>query len=425
MLKILHTSDWHLGHTLHSHSRDYEFKAFFDWLFETLGEEEIDVLLVAGDIYDSANPSARAQTMLWEFLSRALLSYPTLQVVFVAGNHDSPARLEAPDTILRHFRIRIVGLLPRHNHEPDSESLLIPLQDSEGKTAAWLAAVPYLRPADLRGGQTKNENKNDSEKDTNNDTLIEGVRGIYAQVLQAALKKRKDNQALVATGHLYMTGSKLSELSERRILGGNQHALPADIFSKDFDYVALGHLHLAQKVGGQKQVRYSGSVIPLSMNESDYHHQVLVSEFEGSSLKDVRSIEIPRKVDLLRVPTQKALPLDEVLMQIDALILPEARELQEQPFLEVRVLLDKPEPDLRSRIEEHLDGKALRLVKISTEYKVKASSLAESQSHRSLDDLNEEDVFLKLYAQKYEGAPSQELLEAFYEIAESAREEAQ
>lgn len=408
MLRLLHTSDWHLGHTLHEFSRAHEHALFLDWLLDAIDGNDIDALLVAGDVFDTANPSAEAQEAFYRFLAEARRRRPRLGIVVIGGNHDSAARLDAPDPILRSLGVHVVGGLPQRRGVTDVERAIVPLKDREGDVAAWVAAVPFLRPADL------------PTLEGCEDPLIEGVRRIYEQVLEGARARREGDQALIAMGHCYMTGTQLSDLSERKILGGNQHALPVDIFPDDVAYVALGHLHLAQRVGGREHVRYSGSPIPLALDEERYRHQVLVVEIEGLKLQSVRSLEIPRAVPILRLPDE-ARPLDEVLRELSKLPKADSSlEAWRRPYLEVRVLLDKPEPTLRHDIDKALEGKAPRLARIKVETTGTGAALGDSSSFQSLRDTSPEDVFRMRYQRDHEGEPSPELLEAFHEIVAEA-----
>lgn len=408
MLRLLHTSDWHLGHTLHEFSRAHEHALFLEWLLDVIDGHDIDALLVAGDVFDTANPSAEAQETFYRFLARARLRRPRLGIVVIGGNHDSAARLDAPDPILRSLGVHVVGGLPQSRGVIDLDRVIVPLKDRDGAITAWIAAVPFLRPADL------------PSIDDCDDPLIEGVRRIYQQVIEGARARREGEQALLAMGHCYMTGTQLSDLSERKILGGNQHALPVDIFPGDVAYVALGHLHLAQRVGDREHVRYSGSPIPLALDEEHYRHQVLVVEIDGPKLQSVTSLEIPRAVPILRLPA-KARPLAEVLQEISKLpALDASVESWRRPYLEVRVLLDKPEPSLRHEIDKALEGKAPRLARIKVETTGTGAALADSASFRSLRDTSPEDVFRMRYQRDHEGEPSPELLAAFHEILAEA-----
>lgn len=411
-MRIIHTSDWHLGKTLHDHPRREEHRRFLEWLLELVAAEEADALLVAGDVFETANPPADAQADWYDFLARARQRFPSLDVVVIGGNHDSAARLDAPDPLLRRFGLRVVGGLPRREGGLDFERLVVPITDREGRTAAWVCAVPFLRTADLPSAEGEG------------DPLIEGVRRIYSEVLEEARRRREPGQALVAMGHLYMVGGQLSELSERKILGGNQHALPVEIFSEEVAYAALGHLHLAQRVGGLEHVRYSGSPIPLSMPEAEYRHQVLVVDFDGERLGEVRPVRIPRTVELLRPPETGPLPLEDVLVRLAAL--PETDPtvpFEERPFLEVRVKLDRPVPGLREKIESALQGKHVRLVTLTASTTGDGLALGDAAPQRDLRELTPEEVFLRRYARDHEGEVPPELLECFHELVQGLAED--
>jgi exonuclease SbcD len=149
-LRILHTSDWHLGHVFHGVEREYEHRIFLDWLLDTLDAEAVDALLIAGDVFDAANPPASATKLWYHFLGQAHARTPRLQIVVIGGNHDSAARLEAPRPILNELGpLHVVGGLPRVNGDIDLDRLIVPLRDRQDAIAAWVLAVPFLRPADL------------------------------------------------------------------------------------------------------------------------------------------------------------------------------------------------------------------------------------------------------------------------------------
>ena len=414
-MRLLHTSDWHLGHTLYDTSREAEHTAFLEWLLDTLEAHKVDALLVAGDIFDTANPSAEAQASWYQFVARARRRCPRLDLVVIGGNHDSAARLDAPDPLFAALDVRVVGGLPRTGGALELERLLVPLRDAQGRVGAWVAAVPYLRPADLP-----------LVPEEAGDKLVEGVRSVYAEVLEAARKRREPGQALVAMGHCYMVGSELSALSERKILGGNQHALPVDLFPEDLAYAALGHLHKAQRVGGREGVRYSGSPLPLSLSEASYAHQVLLVELEGERLSSVRPLHVPRQVDIVRVPARHDVAtLEDILTELEALpaLEPEAPDWR-RPYLEVRVALPRPEPALRRKVEAALEGKAARLVKLSPVYTGTGNALAEERPGVSLKERTPEDVFRARYARDYTEPLEPALLEAFHSLLTQVQEDA-
>jgi exonuclease SbcD len=429
-MRLLHTADWHLGHTLHELGREREHALFLDWLLDTLGAAEVDALLIAGDVFETANPTAEAQAAWYRFLARARARFPRLGIVVIGGNHDSAARLEAPNPILDELGVHVIGGLPRRPGEGrdgrvtqgalDLDRLLVPLERHDGSVGAWVAAVPFLRPVDLPPVPS---GARDGEGGA--DRLVAGVRRIYEDVLDAARGRRQRGQALVAMGHCYLVGTTVSELSERKILGGHQHALPVEIFGEDIAYVALGHLHLAQMVGGRPGVRYSGSPIPLALSEYEYPHQVCLVDLEGERLSQVRPLAVPRTRTILRIPYEGPRPLDEVLGLLAVLPPVEsglapgpAPPAELRPLLEVRVLLERPEPALRRRIEPALEGKGVRLVKITPELAGRGQALAESAPHVRLAELRPEDVFIERYRRDYDAAPPSDLLAAFHELVE-------
>lgn len=413
-MRLLHTSDWHLGHTLHDWARDEEHAMFFAWLRDALVEHEVDALIIAGDIFDTANPSAFALRSWYELLASLRVRCPDLDIVVIGGNHDSPGRLDAANPILSALRIHVVGGMP-HRAPGTSftlspyalERLVVPIR-SRGEIRAWVAAVPFLRPVDL-------------PHVTAEDPLIEGVRRVYDEVLSHARSRRDPQHALVATGHLYMVGSSLSENSERKVLGGNLHALPVDIFAPDVAYTALGHLHRPQMVGKRDSVRYSGSPIPLDASEAEYPHQVQLIDLVGPEVREVRALRTPRGVEIWRIPASGSLPVDDLLVALKAIddtSIP-ANQPSKHPFLEVVARLTKPEPSLHRKVEDALEGKKVRLVKIGRELTGTNLPLAETTTSRALRDLRPEEVFVERYRRDHEGAgPPDDLLAAFRELLE-------
>lgn len=408
-MRLLHTSDWHLGQTLHNFDRIYEHGCFLDWLVDTLDEERIDVLLIAGDIFDNANPSSAAQRQLYRFLQRARSRVPRLQIVVIAGNHDSPGRLEAPTPLLEAYGTIVVGnVLRGSDGEVDLERLLVPLHDADGKVAAWCLAVPFLRPGDVPRLR--------STDDPSFDPYLQGTTLLYQQAYALARERAADGQAIIAMGHCHMVDGQSSSDSERRIVIGGSEALPTSMFDPSIAYAALGHLHLAQKVGGREHVRYSGSPLPLSFSEVGYQHQVLCIDLSGNVAGAVTPLFVPRAVALLRVPAVPA-PLDDALAALEALELDPDLPRQAWPYLEVRVLLDGPEPGLRARIEAVLEGKAVRLAKIEpTRKQVAADDHALALSLDQLAQLQPDDIFRRLWLQKYGAEAPPEQIASFAEL---------
>jgi DNA repair protein SbcD/Mre11 len=414
-VKIIHTADWHLGHELHGFNRRVEQDAFLQWLSATMVEQEADVLIVAGDLFNTVNPPASAYKQLYRFIQINQQQIPHLQTILIGGNHDSPSRMEAPNPLFQQFGVSSIGRLPKNSDDSlDFTKILIPLLNKTGKKAALLAAVPYLRQSDLP-----------PPSKVADDPLIAGISWVYEQVVDAAKKQLDSDCGLILTGHCYMQGGDISQFSELRILGGGEHALPVDLFPKTVDYVALGHLHKGQKVGGREEVRYSGSPLPLSVTERDYKHAIRVIELDDTGrVARQESIKVPRVVEYLRVPNRGSLSLKDAIVALEKLPLAEDDPgLDLRPFLEVAIELTGPEPGLGSKINQALEGKAVRLAGIQALTTGAENSLADSTTAHSLEELNSEEVFCQLHIQKYQKEPEPELIKAFAEIRDSMEDE--
>ncbi len=404
-MRFLHTSDWHLGQTLHNFERTHEHACFLDWLLDAIATEQAEGLLIAGDIFDNANPSAASQKQLYRFLQQAKTRAPHLNIVIIAGNHDSAGRLEAPGPLLEGLDVTVIGHVARlSNGDIDLDRMVVPLKNRAGVIAAWCLAIPFLRPGDVP--------RIDSE---DGDAYMEGIALLYRQVLDVALLRRQPGQAIIALGHCHMVGGEISAESERRIVIGGTEALSAGIFASSVAYAALGHLHLAQRVGKQAHLRYCGSPLPMSFAEIGYAHQILRVDLDGESVHNITEIPVPRAVELLRVPKQPA-PLEEVLAALIALDLPALSDTSTFPYLEVRVRLEAPEPGLRARIEAALENKPIRLAKIEITSAQKTSTGDTPMSLDDLDRLQPDDIFKRLYRRRYGAEASAEQLDAFAEL---------
>ncbi|WP_446787311.1 exonuclease subunit SbcD, partial [Macellibacteroides fermentans] len=359
-LKIIHTADWHLGQSFFGYDRQPEHTAFLKWLAETVSDRQIDVLLIAGDVFDVANPSASAQRQFYHFLKEINLANPGLQVVVVAGNHDSAARLEAPNPLLEELGIAVVGVVKRNESgEIDFNSLLLPLRNRDGSVQAYCMAVPFLRQGDYPPTDQKDQN-----------TYVAGVERMYRGLYEFAMEKAGTELPLVAMGHLHVLGAELSDddRSERVIMGGLE-SVTSDSFPRELAYTALGHIHKAQKVGGREEVRYSGSPLPMSFSETNYRHQVVLVTLDGRTPASIEPLIIPQTVALMRVPLVPVPPAQVLEALRD---LPDKPETDSAcafaPFLEVRVLLTEPAPGFRNEVEEVLANKFVRLVSIVPSY---------------------------------------------------------
>lgn len=411
MFTVFHTADWHLGQSFFGFDRDYEHARFLDWLLAELQRQQPQALLIAGDVFDSINPSAVAQKRYYNFLATAHAMLPDLQIVITAGNHDAGARLEAPSALLHALQIRVVGTVSYlENGEIDVQKFLVPLTDSNGVIRAIVLAIPFLRPADVPLLQDAA------------DPYLDGIRELYRQVTAAALElkaQQAPQAALIAMGHCHLQGGDESRDSERRLVVGGAEAISLDIFSEEIAYVALGHLHKPQRFSDGR-IRYSGSTIPLSFAEAAYRHAVLRLTLEHGQLVAVDELPIPRTAALLTVPQQGAATIDDVLPLLQSWTPETSQPPEQHPFLEVRVLETGPDPTRRRRIEEALQGKPLRLASIKVHHAVDSAELALQDAAEpavaDLQSISPEDVFQNLHVEKY-GVPADPgLLQAFREI---------
>ncbi|MCF6751219.1 exonuclease SbcCD subunit D C-terminal domain-containing protein [Pseudomonas stutzeri] len=395
-MRLIHTSDWHLGQTLHGQDRDYEHAQFLAWLLDQLITQRADALLIAGDVFDTVNPPLKAQERLYDFIVRAHEKLPQLDIVMIAGNHDSGGRIELPAPLMKRLNAHAVGRISWvAEGQLDHQRLLVPLHDAKGNTAAWCLTLPFLRPAEVTGVEL-------------GDDYMAGIRQVHERLIAAAEAKRQPGQALVAMSHAHMAGGAVSEESERNIVIGNAEALPASLFPESVAYVALGHLHKPQQVAGQTRIRYSGSPLPLSFAEVNYAHQVLLVELEGEQLVQVDSLPVPRAVEMIRIGRA---PLAEVIAALEALP-PTGLFDENLPWLEVRVLLDEPLPDLRQRIETAIAGKACRLVRIASEYAGRRGE-TESEVLLGLDQISPQELFARAWEEQYGNPADEQALDDF------------
>jgi len=410
-LRLFHTSDWHLGQNLHGQERDFEHACFLEWLLRQLKLAQPDVLLIAGDIFDTVNPPVKAQERLYDFIVSAHEQQPLLTIVMIAGNHDSGSRIELPAPLMRRLRTHALGrVMWLDDGQLDSERLLLPLPNASGEIAAWCLALPFLRPAEVTGAHL-------------GDNYLRGIGQVHEWLIEAANAKRQPSQALVAISHAHMAGGSVSEDSERSLIIGNAEALPASLFGSSISYVALGHLHKPQKVNGEERIRYSGSPIPLSFSEISYQHQILDVVLDGETLVSVEPILIPRSVNLQRLGPA---PLAQILLQLaDLPNIDLLAETQRQPWLEVRVTLDEPQPDLRHQVESALQGKAVRLVRIAAEYAGnRGTDGAEDGSALiELDQLTPQQLFSRAWLDNYGSEVDEQTLKDFAELLQDVQME--
>ena len=404
-MKVLHTSDWHIGRTLYGRKRYEEFGAFLTWLADTIQQNEIDALLVAGDIFDTSAPSNRAQELYYRFLCRVAASC-CRHVVVVAGNHDSPSFLNAPKELLKALDVHVVG---SSTESPEDEVLV--LRNDQDTPELIVCAVPYLRDRDIRVAEA-GESVEDKER-----KLIDGIRTHYATVAALAEQKREElgaNIPIVGTGHLFTAGGQTVDGDGvRELYVGSLAHVTAGIFPACFNYLALGHLHIPQEVNGSKTIRYSGSPLPMGFGEAKQQKSVCQVEFH-STAASVQLIDVPIFQKLERVKGDWE-GISNRIIELSA--------TDSQGWLEV--IYDGTEVigDLRERLEAAISGTQMEILRIKNN-RIIERVLGQIHEEETLDDLNVNDVFercLAVHDVPEEQRP--ELLRAYQETVSSLYED--
>ncbi len=360
-MKLLHTADWHLGNTFHTHNRLSEHRHFLAWLVKTLVDEQPDALLVTGDVFDTANPSAASEELFYDFLLEATRKVPGLQIVVTAGNHDSAGRLEAPAALLKTHNIYVRGkirFLP--SGEPDFAYHLLPLADRHtGQPAAVCMALPYLRSSDYPLGLSQ----------------ADGLAYFFDGMRRALNASPFADLPRLAAAHFYATGAEIAgtDHSERLVVGG-QDCVNAAVVGKGVAYTALGHIHKAQHIKGEANAWYAGSALPMSFTERNYRHGVNRITIDEQGRAEVERIDYEPLRGLLTLPQQgNSLRAEEVFAEIDKLpLLPrgETAETEDNstadnyPYLEIRIEERQPEPTLMHRVMEALRGHAVHFCRM-------------------------------------------------------------
>ena len=363
-MKLIHTADWHLGNSFHRHDREGEFTYFLRWMLETLRQQQPDALLISGDVFDSANPSARAEEMFYQFLNDATETVPGIQIVITAGNHDSAGRLEAPQALLKTHNIYVRGLIHRNEEgEVDFDEYLLPLSLRDNAEARVVCfAIPYLRSGDYPAGMS----------------VEEGLR-YFLNGLQKRFRK-SPFKALptVACAHYYAAGADINaeEHSERLVVGG-QDRVDADIMGEGFSYVALGHIHKAQQVSSNTY--YAGSALPMSFSERFYHHGVEMVEIGEDGETVVSHLEYNPLRHLLTIPVKDSAVPATIMDEICKLPEREKKDNGEAwPYLELRVLEEQPEPNFLHEVTEALSTKAVLFCRMTRETPKTSSPTSET-----------------------------------------------
>ncbi len=400
-MTVLHTSDWHLGRSLYGRRRYEEFSAFLDWLAGYIEKEQIDLLLVAGDIFDTTTPSNRAQELYYSFLCRMAQSSACRQVVVIGGNHDSPSFLNAPKALLGALNAHVVGAM-------DADDEIVVCRNAAGEPEAIVCAVPYLRDRDIR---TAEAGESIDDKRTR---LAEGYCAHYQHTGERAEAARGGlDIPIIGMGHCFAAGgTTIADDGVRDLNVGSLDHIEAAAFPECFDYLALGHLHVPQKVAGSENLRYCGSPIPMGFGEANQQKLVLQIDFDGQA-PTVSEIPVPCFQPLRRI----AGGMDEILEALKQLKLEHSNA-----WLEIEYTADEIAGDLRDPIEAAIENTDLEIRRIKNK-RVMDRVLQRIDTAETLDDLEPTEVFARCL-EEYEIPTGQrpELSASYAEILQSLHE---
>ncbi|RKP46215.1 exonuclease subunit SbcD [Pararobbsia silviterrae] len=375
-MRILHTSDWHFGQYFMGKSRQPEHESLIAWLVEQVGAHDIDAVLIAGDIFDTGAPPSYAR----ELYNRLIVALRDAHVslTILAGNHDSVATMHESRALLERLNTVVV---PAVEDDPAREVHL--LADRDGNPGAILCAIPFIRPRDVLlsvAGQSAQDKQV---------SLQEAIRAHYEAVFASAVRKRESlgvHVPIVATGHLTTVGASASE-SVREIYVGSLEAFPTTAFPPA-DYIALGHIHRPQRVGGLDHIRYSGSPIPLGFDEARQQKEMLIVELADGALRAVTPLAVPCFQPLASIRgslKQLAEQLPSVAAQAG-----EGRSA----WLEVVVAEDDYLSDLQARIDALTDGLPIEVLRIRRDRGASVAALR-GDAKETLDELSPDDVFAR------------------------------
>ncbi|MDF2577853.1 MAG: exonuclease sbcCD subunit [Chlamydiales bacterium] len=399
-LRILHTSDWHLGATLEGESREKEHRVFLDWLLVTLEEKKVDLLIVAGDIFQYTQPSSEAQKIYYRFLAEVGVKTQVGQVIVVGGNHDSASRLDAPAEILDALKVHVVG--GYHLSQP-LENYLCPIKNKEGFLQAVVVTLPFIHEFRL-GVRTTERQKEEIAAE-----FRQLFTNLYSRLADLA-NKIYPQVPLIATGHLTCMGVAKEEVGTEIHHAGTIGGLPCEIFDNRYHYIALGHIHRTRQIGS-RNIWYSGSPIALNIGEATYAKNVILIDIEGDQVK-TSILPIPCWRQLLLIKGE----IEEICKQLKSLSWSEPFP----PYLYIEIMVEHYDShlyaDLQKCLEQFSTEQRPLIVNVKQSYSCTANDREGASSEltdKSLLDLTPQQVFLRLYETKYQKSPSEDLLIAF------------
>jgi len=407
-MRIIHTSDWHLGQYFYGKSRANEHQQFLDWLLSQVSEQQVQAIIVAGDIFDTSTPPSYAREMYFEFIAK--LQGKNCQLIILAGNHDSVAMLAESQAVLASLSTRVITQVIPGSFEveptdtPASHELaqqVFPLKNQAGEVGAIICAIPFVRPRDViksRAGQSAKEKQQSLQQ-----AISDHYQYLYqyAQRLANNIKEEQGNAVpIIATGHLTALGVSLNDSksdSVRDIYIGSLEAFPASAFPPA-DYIALGHIHRAQKIAKSEHIRYCGSPIALSFDEAKQDKRVLMVEFNQDKLHQVTDLIVPCFQALYMVKTSvDALEdsLQETLVVFEKYQTERAVHTESKAWLDIEIENGDHLSDLSQRVNELVVEMPFEvlLVRRCKKARQRNQSSLSQQDNNTLSELSLAEVF--------------------------------
>ncbi|MFG1175657.1 exonuclease subunit SbcD [Erwiniaceae bacterium CAU 1747] len=383
-MRIIHTADWHLGQFFYTKSRSSEHQAFLDWLLNEAEAQQADAIIVAGDIFDTGSPPSYARELYNRFVVN--LQRTGCQLVVLGGNHDSVATLNESRELLACLNTRVIAAA-----SGDIRDQVLVLNTRDGQPGAMLCAIPFLRPRDIMRSQSGQSGRDKQQ------TLLEAIADHYHRCWHEAVAQRADlnlTLPIIATGHLTTLGVTKSD-AVRDIYIGTLDAFPADAFPPA-DYIALGHIHRAQRVASSEHIRYSGSPIPLSFDELGKEKSVFVVDFAGGALSQVTPLPIPQFQPMRMIKGSLA----EIETQLAAL---EPDPQGKLIWLDIEIVTDGWLSELQRRIQQLTEALPVEVVLLRRSREQRERAIVR-QNNETLSELSVEEVFARRLALE-EGEP--------------------
>lgn len=399
-MRILHTSDWHLGQHFIGRSRADEHQAFLRWLVQQVQQQQIDAIIVAGDIFDTATPPSYARELYNQFIVE--LQHTQCQLVILGGNHDAAAVLNESKNLLQYLNTHVVA-----SCSDDITQQLIVLSDKKQQPAVLLCAIPFIRPRDILQSQA-GQSAQDKQRN-----LQQAIAGHYQQLFSLAQQYNTEHKSalpIVMTGHLTTLGVSRSE-SVRDIYIGTLEAFAADAFPAA-DYIALGHIHQSQQINAPGDIRYSGSPIPLSFDEATQQKQAwLISFVDGA--KQVSSLAIPNFQPMCSIKTN--------LQQLQQNVSKALSALAHDMPLWLELVIDETDAyltDLQQRVEQLLQDMPVALLRLRRQRSTSQSILSTEQQ-TSLSELTPAEVWqARLETEQLTAEQQTELSRLYHQVLE-------